>query len=280
MRFLLPVALTLVSCASEPKKSAPEWTRQPTRVVDGVYVVYVGSAAAPSAERASFKAEGVALEDLANECSLLPKGTRVEDRYSEVGTHETVAYVKVAVEFQDCESGRAALSPEAIRAIANVPFTEQLKRYQDLSETGEMPPAGAVAAVEPPAVSEPAPVRDARVSETTHFYVVRQYVTYQKELVVLAPPTAYAPGSPESKRFVGAVSEPSRQLLVMEKANPTFKTAPQPWSHLTERPELPRPAGLRREHRPAEVHPPSTPAAQRKGPHRPQPNKRVRKKRY
>lgn len=280
MRILLPLALTLASCASEQKKIAPEWTRQPTRVVDGGYVVYVGSAAAPSADRASFKAEGVALEDLANECSLLPKGTRVEDRYSESGAHEAVAYVKVAVEFQDCERGRAALTPDAIRTVANVPFTAQLKRYQDLMETGELPAAGAVPLVEPSVASEPAPTRDARVSEETHFYVTRQYVTYQKELVVLSPPDAYASGSPESKRFVSAIGEPARQLVVMEKANPAWKSAPRPWSHLTERPELPRPAGLRRASRPAELHAPSTsPTAPttRKGPHRPRPDKRVRK---
>lgn len=277
MRVSALLLFVLTACSSEPKRTQPEWLHQPTRVVDGGYIVYVGSAAGPNADRAQFKAEGVALEDLANECSLLPKGTRIEDRYTEPVGREFVAYVKLAVEFQDCEAGRTALQPETIRAVANVSFTAQLKRYQDYMETGELSnsPGEAVAVAPPTEDLEPPPARDARRDETLHFYMTRQYVAYQKEVVVLAPPTAYAPNSPETKQFVAGIAQPSQQLTVMEKNNPQLKAAPKPWSHLTEKPALARPKSLQPAHapraenarpRPMERHTPARPAVPG-GPH-------------
>src|SRR6202042_1536036 len=111
---------------------------QPTRTVDNGYIVYVGAVEDISSERAQFKAEGLALEDLANECSMIPKGTRIEDRYMAKGDHDSTAYVKLALEFQECDQARHAVNPDDIRKVANVAFTDQLKKYQDLEATGEM----------------------------------------------------------------------------------------------------------------------------------------------
>jgi hypothetical protein len=236
------VLLTILSsCGSEPKKTQPDWVHESTRSVDNGYIVYIGNGVAMSNERAQFEAEGQALEDLANECSMIPKGTRLEDRYFEKTGHEYLAYVKVGVEFKDCEEMKKTVDPTEIKKLANVSFTQQLKRYQDLIETGEMVAAGENTEVELPSEISPAPPRASGMSENMHFYVVRQYVAYQKEVVVLSPSTAYAANSPESQRFVSSVQPVTQQLQTIETKDSQLRNQPQPWSKLADRPKLQRP---------------------------------------
>jgi hypothetical protein len=244
--LLTGLALTFVACSSPPKNEGPAWIHQPTRVVDNGYIVYVGMAHGFNAERAQFKAEGLALEDLANECSIVPKGTRIEDRYltkdGESHHPEDVAYVKLALEFQECEGAKRAIDPSDIRKVANVSFTEQLKKYQDLSETGEMPDPQQVAQVTPPDQTAPPPERQAGWDDTTHFYAMRQYVAYQKEVVVLAPPTAYAPNTPATTQFVSQVQPASQQIAGIQSRSPVI--AKGAYSSLPQRPVMARPASL------------------------------------
>ena len=51
-----------------------------------------------------------------------------------------------------------AMVPLLIKQIANIQFTEQLKEYQDLVETGDMPNATAVVSVTPPSDVPAAPL--------------------------------------------------------------------------------------------------------------------------
>jgi hypothetical protein len=242
MRYFVPLLFSgiLLSCSSAPPApTGPDWIRQPTRIVDGGYIVYIGTATASRPERAQFEAEGLALEDLANECSMIPKGARIEDRYSEKDKKDSKAWVKLALEFQECEEAKKALDPEAIKKIANVGFTQQLKKYQDLMETGEMPQE--VAEVEPPAEMTPPPARGGW-NDNTHFFVMRQYVAYQKEVVVLAPPTAYAVNSPASQSFTRGIAPTVEQIHGVEQASPALRG--QAWSQVPARPVIARPASL------------------------------------
>jgi len=213
--------------------------------VDNGYIVYVGTGGGPNQESAQFKAEGMALEDIANECSFIPKGTRVEDRYVEKGAHDSNAWVKVALEFQECDEASKTTDPSQIKKLANASFTIQMKRYQDFNETGETPPADEVAEVEPLTEISPAPVRTVGWSESTHFYVVRQYIAYQNEAVILSRPTAYQPGSPEARVYTTQMQQPQQQVQTAMVANPQLKTQPQVWSSIPDRPKVERPAALR-----------------------------------
>jgi len=239
----LAVALSLTAliarCASAPK--GPDWIRQPTRIVDGGYIVYVGSAVSNNQQRAEFNAEGQALEDLANECSVIPKGARIEDRYIETQDHDIKSYVKLGIEFQECDEARRTNDPAKIKEVANVAFTEQLKRYQDLTETGEMPDRE-VGQIEPPSETPPPPARNVAWNDETHFFVMRQYVAYQKEVVVLAPPTAYPPGAPQTASFTNNITQAGEQIHQTALAHPTITK--QTWSALPNRPALTRPASL------------------------------------
>jgi len=238
---LLVLLAMLTSCSSDPVKEGPDWIRSPSRTVDNGYIVYVGYADDINQERARFLAEGVALEDLANECSFIPKGARIEDRY--VGKQKTTygAYVKLAIEFKDCDQAQKSLDPATVKEHANIAFTETLKRYQDFAETGEMSDTRA-GEIEPLQTISPTPVFAG--NDNVHFYAVRQYVAYQKEVVIMAPPTAYPPGSPAVQTYTSAVQPASQQVASYTEAHPELKSSPQTWSHIPDRPVVARPAGL------------------------------------
>jgi hypothetical protein len=203
--------------------------------VDAGYIVYVGTAQDPSSDQARFKAEAQAIEDLANECSFPPKGARVEDRYEHVSgsTHE--AYTKVGVDFQSCEQAKAATEPEAIRKLANVAMTEQVKRYQTLidepqpAELGEEPnetqESGETASS--PAAGAPRTVVIARDEPT--FFVVREQVAYYKQTIILPPPGAPAVLPAQSAI---ALAEPARQIRSYEAQHPEVKATPHSWSQV------------------------------------------------
>lgn len=235
--------LVVTACSSAPTKKAPDWIQQPTRTVDNGYIVYVGSMGAATSEKAQFKAEGQALEDLANECSMIPTGTRIEDRYTETEKYGVTAFVKVGLEFQLCERAKKTLQPADIKQLASLQFTEQLKRYQDLVETGEMADQREDVEIQPPEQLQPAPDSNG-MTASTHFIVLRQYVAYQKQIVVLSPPTAYASTSKESQNFATAVQPSTQKLAQLEEQNPTFKSNPTPWSRLQDRPKMARPESL------------------------------------
>jgi len=245
VNFMTLIAFAaLAACSSEPKIQKPSWLSQPTRVVDNGYIVYISSAEDAHAEQAQFKAEGQALEDLANECSFVPKGARIEDRYNEKEKYYTKSYVKIGLEFTECEKAKHSNDPVAIKELASSGFTAQIRRYQDLIENGEAPEASHYAALEVPKELPPTPPSTG-MSESTHFYVVRQYIAYQKETVILSPTTSYTANSPESQRFVAAVQPAVTQVETYQSKNPELQKQPLAWSKIPDRPVLARPDVLK-----------------------------------
>lgn len=242
---LVVAAAFLSACASEQKHTEPEWIRQAARTVDNGYIVYVGTGESRDSEKAQFKAEGMALEDLANECSFLPRGTRLEDRFVEKSSAGNKAYVKVAVEFQECTEAQKTLEPSEIKKIANTSFTEQLRRYQDLEETGEIPEKTAYAVLDMPADIPAAPVLQSGWNESVRFGVLRQYVAYQKEVVILAPATVYPAGSPQAVHFVNTIQPAVGQINQVATQNPALVKNPSPWSRIYDRPHVDRPMSLK-----------------------------------
>ena len=232
---LLPL-ITLVGCSSPPPpaREMPAWVNGPARTVDGGYIVFVGSGEDHSSDHAATKAEGAALQDLANECSLIPLGTRLEDRATKSEGALRTAYAKVAVEFEVCEEAKHARTPERVRQVANVAMTEQLKRYQDLVDEptqvavlDEGPPLPAA----PTAGAPPPP----RINDDFQYFVVRQQVAYEKQMVVLSPPTAFAPGSVESQQFAGRINASQPSLSSYEAAHPKPRASAATWTQYRSR---------------------------------------------
>lgn len=235
--ILLGVGLCLlVSCSSGQKtddQSGPAWVHQPARTVDGGYIVYVGTGEDHSADHARFKAEALALEDLANECSFPPKGARVEDRFDrQIGVlHQS--YVKVAVDYQTCEEAKQTIDPAAVRNLANVAMTSEIKRYQDDVEDDDESDASDDQNLSPETktvlASRYAPP-PASIANETGFFAVRQQVFYAKQDVILSPPVTYAPGAPQTATYVNNVTTSTQQITTYANNNPTVKTGTQTWN--------------------------------------------------
>jgi len=228
--------------AKTPGGPPPAWTQQPARTSENGYIIYVGNGEDATVERAHFKASGMAIQDLVNECSLAPKGTRTEDSYEQKpdGTHTYKAWVKVSIQFEDCEDAKKATDPEAIRKIANVQLTEELKRYQTMiDEPAPEALAGGDNAGVNPALGNTGGssyngggggVRVVAVNDYNSFFWARQQVAYTKEVVVLAPPTAYQPGTPQTAAFVHQVAPAQASVQQYEAQNPQTKTWNQSYS--------------------------------------------------
>jgi hypothetical protein len=246
--YLLLISFVL-SCSSKPPGPVPDpaWTAWPVRSVENGYIIYVGTAEDLQSELSHFKAQGQALEDLANECSLIPLGTRVEDRFTKAAYTNT-SYVRVALEFQDCEKAKAAKDAQSIRQVADLAFTEELKKYQYFMENGEFAPQVEVAnnnqqESNPYLYSQnwQEPISVSNLPVGTEYYALRQNIAYQKEVVILSPPQTYAPNSPEAGALISNLNTNTQQLTQIQLQNPNIVRSNQTWSNLPQRPIIIKP---------------------------------------
>lgn len=249
---LAPLALLSSSCATSPSgndtgrgpgSQPPAWAQQPARTVDGGYIVFVGKGEDMNIERAHFEATGMAIQDLVNECSLAPKGTRSEDRFEQKLGNRYQAWVKVSIQYEDCEAAKRAVDPEDIRKLANAQLTEELERYQDLIDE---PEPETLAAGDPQGVNPAAGntsyassggyggggtvVRVVAVNDYNSFFWARQQVAYTKQVVILSPPAAYPPGAPQTVAFVHQVTPMQSQVQRYEVQNPEVRSWNQAYS--------------------------------------------------
>ncbi|MBX3020062.1 MAG: hypothetical protein KF799_00170 [Bdellovibrionales bacterium] len=234
--------LILSACASiapqAPSPSAePAWLSRGVRFTEGGRIIYVGAAGGLLKDGAISRAEGSALEDIANECSLIPKSTRIDSRYSVRGTYEYEVHVKLSVDAGECEMAKQAVEPAQIHYYASTPLTRQLLQAQDRVENV----SASSLVVVPPRDLPQLPERDSHWDDTQHFYASRQALAYLKQIPVLAPDDAYAPFSPQSRQFAAAVQMGVQRLNSMQINNPSLKEKPMAWSQLPERPRYRRP---------------------------------------
>jgi hypothetical protein len=245
----LPLVALFFACSSSPPvvdhEHPPAWATGPTRTFDGGYIVYVGSGEDRDLGRSHFKAEAMALQDLANECSMAPRGARVEDHYDQdVGVLHR-SYAKVAVEFQVCENAKNAVTPEAIRTLANVQMTDEVKQYQatydepepDNEET-EAPALASSAGGTPSAPSGqdsgayhgPGGAGVVFIGSAPEYYVVSQQVAYVKQTVILAPASQYPPQSAVATQPVAEIAPAQAAINRYAAANPALRSSSEAFS--------------------------------------------------
>ncbi|MDR3607037.1 MAG: hypothetical protein P4M08_06620 [Oligoflexia bacterium] len=235
--------LFLAACSLAPSapdnEHPPSWATGSTRTVDGGYVIYVGVGEDRSFDKAQFKATAMALQDLANECSMAPKGARIEDHYDQTVGILHRAYAKVAVEFQVCEAAKNAVTPEQIRTLASVPMTEEIKNYQEAydepeDEESSNPMVASSASPNPSGSPEPSGNGGFRsgvyVASVPQYYVVSQQVAFIKQDVILAPPAQYPPQAPVFTRPVPAVIPAQQGINQYLASNPSLRVSTQAFS--------------------------------------------------
>lgn len=207
------VCLFAASCSSGPGpievKTAPAWTRQPTRTVEGSNLVYLGIGEDRKQQNARTKAEAIALQDLANDCSLIPKGTQIQPEHFEETAgiiYRCFAVIRVSV--QECQASKGALSSKQIRDLANPELTSQVNSYQKTYDAPE------------PEESSPLKASNA-VSDVAHLFIVRQQVALAKQKMVLSPESMPSPqGLPSAIRAIAG----------FEQANPAIWNGSQAFS--------------------------------------------------
>lgn len=101
------------------------WARVDGRSQAGGWLFFTGKAAASSMDKAYFKAEGLALSRLVQECRLIHRKVRIIERCDEkVGT-SFLAYVRANVTVDECQKTQK----DSNRKIINDKFTKIYKEY-------------------------------------------------------------------------------------------------------------------------------------------------------
>jgi len=242
IRLAILGILVFSACSSTPSVKSPDWIRTPSRTVDGGYILFVGTGEDPVAEKSTFKAESQALQDLSNECSFAPKGTRIEDHYQEKSGGTILTYAKIGISFLDCDAAKAANDPESIRRLASAPLADQLKKYRDLVYAPAETEGG-----DTKGGSEGNPMLSSTAGPPTnpdHYFIARERVAYVKETIILAPETVYVPSAPQTVAVTRQLSAASDQVRVYEQKNPDTKTWHRSWSQFERNPSTELPASM------------------------------------
>lgn len=194
----------LSSCSTLSGPPRPAWLDAPTRTVDAGYLVYVGTADGRTRDEAMRDAEAVALSDLALECSFVPLGARVEDRFVQEEGYGFRAAAKAATTLEECEAAKKADTPDEIKKLANEPMNALVKRYQDRTTAAPAPDA-------PPPAAEP--------EDEAGYYAARQYVFYQKQQIILGGVT-YLPGTTMTEEMTQRLKSRIHPILHFERQHP------------------------------------------------------------
>src|SRR5581483_11477768 len=109
-------------CASTPPPAPaparPAWASGPARTEADGKIYFTGIGEDRALPNAKAKAEAFAFQDLADECSFVPKGTSAETGpVDEIGIIER-AYARVWIDQATCAKARDAKSAAAIQALA------------------------------------------------------------------------------------------------------------------------------------------------------------------
>jgi hypothetical protein len=178
-RFWILILLFFSACSSAPREappaeSRPAWISGPARSLEGDRIFFVGIGEDRSGANAKPKAEAMALQDLANECSLVPKEARVEAQglEDEIGIIHR-SFARVSVPAAACTKAREALPPAQIRALADPTLQARIRRYQS--------------DYDPPEQTETPGVDTSALDPYSRYYALRQQVALAKQAVVLDP---------------------------------------------------------------------------------------------
>jgi hypothetical protein len=205
--YFVFLSLAVFSCSSVPPASkavsSPDWIQHLGRTSDGSTIMYVGNGEDRTPENALFKSEAMALQDLENECSLVPKNTIVQgDHFQEQVGVIYRAFTQVSVSAADCEAAKKILPPEQLHSMANPQLTSTVESYQKSYDT--------------PEAEEKAPLSDkllsAGVADTVHFFTLRQQVALGQQNIILSKKSA---SSPEE------IVRAKVRIAEFEKVNPT-----------------------------------------------------------
>ena len=170
------------------------------------------------------------------------QGHSQQDRFEQKdGNNHYKAWVKLSIQYEDCEAANT-VDPADVRKLANLQMTEELKRYQQMIDepepqalaagdnAGMNPQLGSTSTAQS---SSSGAVRVVAVQDYNSYFWAREQIAYTKQIVILAPPAQYQPGTPQTMVYMqqmapaqAAVHQYAVQYPVVRTWNQTYSASP------------------------------------------------------
>ncbi len=204
--------------------SNKEWVLQPARSIEQQNLIFVSSAEAASKATAEFTAVSKALEDLANECSYVPKGTHLEDLVESQQADKVVVAVKLVVPLKICDQAKKDLLPEDLQRNANRGYAEQIQKYRLEKFTGFSQNHGKLSVESD---QSPETVKESQIiHDDNEFFEMRQKTALLKESIILSKKFE----TQTWQEILQILSEQFSATQTYELANPALKSSSLTWS--------------------------------------------------
>ena len=194
----------------------------------------VSSAKSNSESSAKFKAEAQALEDLANECSFVTKGTHLEDQLTKRDGDQTIVFVKLVVERTLCEEAKRSIKTQEIQRLSNFGYAEQILKNQFENENKiifKSPPPNAKQKVELILAAEHSSI----IRDDGDFFMARQQIAFLKQAILLSTQGLFSQKLTESDKMHAVLAQRIQAALDYETLNPALKSSAMTWSTIKER---------------------------------------------
>ena len=203
------------SCSSTPivesdPPVAPSWTTQPRRLATDGKIAMIGYGEDRYRDRAVSKAESMALQDIANECSVVPEGTQITSHYSKLGKDVYRSYALLQVSINECRDDKDTEDGPAIRHASNTDLTRQLADYQKNVDIPEPEEAKALTG-------------GVVIKDVAQLYVIRQQLALAKQKAVFFPKQSLDPLIRVANRAISNFEDLHAEVWVLKKSFSAFR---------------------------------------------------------
>ncbi len=224
------------SCASNSILSLQNrtWTEQVGRNFEKQNIVMVSLAKAASQNTAKFNAEAQGLEDLANECSFIPKGTHLADQVVLSEQGQVTVFVKFIVAKTICENAKISIKFQEIWPLVNYGYTEQILKYHAENEKSIVAKGSALGPLQKVELilnSENASI----VRDDNDFFMTRQQISFLKQATLLAGRGLFPEKAFDIEKMQSVLVQKIAAAGEYEKINPALKSSSITWTMVKER---------------------------------------------
>ncbi len=210
------------------------WMDEAGRHFENRNLVMVSAEKSPSEAVAKFKAEAKGLEDLANECSFVPRGTHIEEEITQKTKDQFIVFAKLVIDHSICEEAKKSLKFSEIESLANLGYTEQILKNQ--SQNPE-PNNSKISSMSPKQKVERILSSDESnvVGDDGDFFMERQQIAFLKEAILLSSRGLYPKKLVISDKMTAVLAQKIQAVQSYEAANPALKSSSVTWSFAKER---------------------------------------------
>ncbi|MCO4755405.1 MAG: hypothetical protein KC478_13060 [Bacteriovoracaceae bacterium] len=124
-------ALASKPCAEQLDEMGMRWAKKEGRSQAAGWIFFTGKGIGKSQEQSFFRAEGQALSRLAQECRLIHKFVKINERCNEGLGSEHVAYARVSVRHDNCKTSQTSDDKKWINTELSTQFSEYKEQIKN-----------------------------------------------------------------------------------------------------------------------------------------------------